>query len=303
MIQKIGISIFLILSINSKAQTPSVSFGSVKRFENFKSKLVTSRNIDVWLPEDYSTQEKYAVIYMHDGQMLYDASSTWNKQAWEVDEVAGKLTIENKIPKFIVVGIWNNGKYRHSEFFPQKIIKDIPEPTNTIIIEQQLQNKPQSDNYLSFIVTELKPFIDAKFSTKKDKENTFIVGSSMGGLISLYAICEYPNVFGNAACISTHSPMVMKENINNLTDSHVASKFRKYLTSYLPDPKSHRIYFDYGDQTLDAFYKEYQQKIDTLMIGKGYSENWITRFYPGKDHSEKSWRERLEGVFLFLFNK
>ena len=303
MIQKLGISIFLIFSINSKAQLPSVASGNIERFENFESKLVTSRNIDVWLPEGYSFNEKYAVIYMHDGQMLYDASITWNKQAWEVDEVAGKLIIENKIPKFIVVGIWNNGKYRHSEFFPQKIIKDIPEPTNTIIIEQQLQNKPQSDNYLSFIVTELKPFIDAKFSTKKDKENTFIVGSSMGGLISLYAICEYPNVFGNAACISTHSPMVMKENINNLTDSHVASKFRKYLTSYLPDPKSHRIYFDYGDQTLDAFYKEYQQKIDTLMIGKGYSENWVTRFYPGKDHSEKSWRERLESVFLFLFNK
>lgn len=89
----------LLLVIHSwiQAQELKVSSGFVQRFENFKSAYVDARNIDVWLPKGYNTTEKYAVIYMHDGQMLFDATTTWNKQAWEVDEVAGKLNVEGKV--------------------------------------------------------------------------------------------------------------------------------------------------------------------------------------------------------------
>jgi enterochelin esterase-like enzyme len=238
---------------------------------------------------------------MHDGQMLFDAEITWNKQSWEVDEVAGKLITENKTQKFIVVGIWNNGEYRHSEYFPQRIIKDIPEPTKKILVEEQLKNKPQSDNYLKFLVTEVKPFIDKTFATKTDRKNTFVAGSSMGGLISLYAICEYPKVFGGAACISTHTPMIMKEKLGAVADADIASKFRDYLKTQLPNPKNHKIYFDYGDQTLDSFYKPFQEKIDAIMIEKGFtSKNWITKFFPGKDHTEKAWHERFNVPLEYL---
>ncbi|GAA4059475.1 alpha/beta hydrolase [Flavobacterium chungnamense] len=301
---KIIIFYLLIASSNISAQIPKVTNGSIQRFENFKSQYVDAHNIDVWLPDGYSDQEKYAVLYMHDGNMLYDAQITWNKQSWEVDEVAGRLIADSKTQKFIVVGIWNNNEYRHSEYFPQKIIKDIPEATRKIIVEEQLLNKPQADNYLKFIVKELKPFIDKKFSTKKNQKNTFIAGSSMGGLISLYAICEYPKVFGGAACLSTHTPMIMKEKISQYTDIDVASKFREYLIINLPNPKKHKIYFDYGDQTLDSFYKPFQEKIDLIMIEKGYtSKNWLTKFFPGKDHSEKAWHERLDIPLLFLLKK
>jgi enterochelin esterase-like enzyme len=218
-----------------------------------------------------------------------------------VDEVAGKLITENKTQKFIVVGIWNNGEYRHSEYFPQRIIKDIPEPTKKILVEEQLKNKPQSDNYLKFLVTEVKPFIDKTFATKTDRKNTFVAGSSMGGLISLYAICEYPKVFGGAACISTHTPMIMKEKLGAVADADIASKFRDYLKTQLPNPKNHKIYFDYGDKTLDSFYKPFQEKIDAIMIEKGFtSKNWITKFFPGKDHSENSWNERFNIPLEFL---
>jgi enterochelin esterase-like enzyme len=295
---------FLLITISIFAQVPTVSSGSIKRFENFKSAFVDARNIDVWLPEGYSEKEKYAVLYMHDGQMLYDAATTWNKQAWEVEEVASKLQKEGKTQKFIVVGVWNNGKYRHSEYFPQKIIANIPSKTQKMVVEEQLQNKPQSDNYLKFLVKELKPFIDKNFATYKDKNHTFIAGSSMGGLISLYAICEYPNIFGGAACISTHSPMILRAKIENDSinvDADIASKFRDYLRLHLPNPKNHKIYFDYGDQTLDSFYKPFQEKIDLVMKEKGFSEkNWTTKFFAGADHSEKSWNARLDIPFLFL---
>jgi enterochelin esterase-like enzyme len=100
-------------------ELPKVSSGTVERIQNFASKFVTQRNVDVWLPSDYSQSKKYAVLYMHDGQMLYDAEQTWNKQAWEVDEVMAKLKIAQQIQDVIVVGIWNGGETRQFDYFPQ----------------------------------------------------------------------------------------------------------------------------------------------------------------------------------------
>jgi enterochelin esterase-like enzyme len=123
----------------------------------------------------------------------------------------------------------------------------------------------------------------------------------MGGLISLYAICEYPTVFGGAACLSAHTPMIKSELLVAVADSDVASKFRDYLKINLPDPKNHKIYFDYGDKTLDAYYKPFQEKIDLIMTEKGFTDkNWITQFFPGDDHSEKSWSKRLSIPLIFL---
>lgn len=291
---------------NMNAQTVNVSSGKVQRIENFKSQFIDPRNVDVWLPEGYSDKQKYAVLYMHDGQALYDAETTWNKQAWEVDEIAGKLIAENKTGKFIVVGIWNNDKKRHSEYFPQKPYEGLTTEQKEFVTKKLKEKgrisetfNPISDLYLKFLVTELKPFIDKTFSTKSNAKNTFSAGSSMGGLISIYAICEYPKVFGGAACLSTHWPGIFSMENNPVPDA-----FINYLKRNLPNPKTHKIYFDYGDQTLDALYKPLQQKVDLVMKEKGFtSKNWMTKYFPSKDHSEKSWKERLDIPLEFLLKK
>lgn len=304
--KKIFTLLFSLLLSAVYAQEVKVSTGKVIRFSNFKSQFVDTRNIDVWLPDDYSNNEKYAVLYMHDGNMLYDAESTWNKQAWEVDEVAGKLIDQGKTQKFIVIGIWNNGAKRHPEYFPQKpyeSLSQIQKDTVTARLKKSGKTtevfKPYSDLYLKFLVTELKPFIDKTFNTKRGKKHTFIAGSSMGGLISMYAICEYPKIFGGTACLSTHWPGIFLVENNPIPDSFVL-----YLKENLPNPKNHTIYFDYGDQTLDALYPPLQKKVDEIMRQKGFTdENWITKFFPGKDHSEKSWKERLNIPLEFLLKK
>ena len=104
------------------AQIPNVVSGKIERLPNFnfKSKYVTSRNIDIWIPENYSKSKKYAVLYMHDGQMLYDSELTWNKQSWNVDDVISDLITNKKIQNTIIVGIWNDQKLRHTDYFPQK---------------------------------------------------------------------------------------------------------------------------------------------------------------------------------------
>ena len=280
----------------------NVSTGSIKRLEKFASKYVDPRNIDVWLPDGYSAKKKYAVLYMHDGQMLFDATTTWNKQEWQVDETIGKLLKDGKIRETIVVGVWNNGDYRHSEYYPQKSLSYLPEDTRDFIVRNALKNKPQADNYLRFLVEELKPFIDKNFSTRKDRKNTFVAGSSMGGLISLYALCEYPNIFGGAAGISTHLPMVLDAKTPNV--EVVPESFRQYLEKNLPKADSRLIYFDYGDQTLDAFYPPLQKKVDELMQAKGWtSKTWMTRFFAGAEHSETAWAKRFNIPVEFLLKK
>jgi enterochelin esterase-like enzyme len=151
---------------------------------------------------------------------------------------------------------------------------------------------------LLFLAQELKPFIDKTYSTKKDRNNTFLAGSSMGALISLYALCEYPQIFGGAACLSTHWPGLFSMENNPVPDAFFA-----YLEKNLPDPKHHRIYFDHGTETLDAMYAELQSKVDSIMTRKKYtSTHWMSKSWPGQDHSERSWRSRLSIPLLFLLN-
>ncbi len=297
----------LLLTVTTFSQLPSVSSGTLKRHESFYSHYITARHIDVWLPEGYSVTRKYSVLYMHDGQMLFDSATTWNKQTWDADDVITKLLQENKINDVIVVGIWNGGTTRHTDYFPQK-------PFESLILEQKEkiftaarangnsvfnEQKINSDNYLKFLVKELKPFIDKNYSTYKDRSHTFIAGSSMGGLISMYAICEYPKVFGGAACMSTHWPGIFSMEGNPIPDA-----FINYLKTNLPDPKKHKIYFDYGTATLDALYPPLQQKADEVMKEKGFTgKNWITKEFPGEDHSEKAWHKRLHIPLTFLLGK
>ena len=95
------------------------------------------------------------------------------------------------------------------------------------------------------------------YKTDRGRNSTFLAGASMGGLISAYAISEYPNVFGGAACLSTHWPA-----LNGV--------FIEYLKNNLPSPDNHMVYFDYGTKGLDANYEPYQLKVDSLMINVGY---------------------------------
>lgn len=285
----------LIIPAISFAQTPKRIkgegvTGKLFRYEKFASKFVDARNVDVWLPDDYSKNKKYAVLYMHDGQNLFNPKESYIGIDWGVDETMSRLMEAGAIRDSIVVGVWNTPK-RVIEYAPQKAF-DMENRRNIKNSSLAAPQKAESDDYLKFIVTELKPFIDKNYSTKTDRENTFIMGSSMGGLISLYAISEYPNVFGGAGCVSTHFPLGEGVMLG-------------YMKKFLPNPKTHKIYFDYGTETLDSGYEPFQKKADAIMKKKGYKQdkNWITRKFEGEDHSEKSWRKRVNIPLEFLLKK
>ena len=197
------ISILLFLPIKLFAQERSkitavvvenavLASGKLMRIVRFPSKNIVPRPVDVWLPENYSAEKKYAVLYMHDGQNLFDATTTWNQQEWMVDEVATKL-MEEKITKdFIVIGVHNIPKIRFLDLYPQKSFNYLAEEQLDSIKKNAIKkgitlDSFSGDAYLKFIVDELKPYIDKTYSVKTDKENTAIAGSSMGGLMSWYS--------------------------------------------------------------------------------------------------------------------
>lgn len=274
---------------------PRVSCGRLERLAWFPSAFVDARHVDVWLPEGYDTSSRYPVLYLNDGQMLFDSAVAWQGQEWGVDEVLCALNTKKLLKACIVVGVWNNGDKRASEFFPQKAMQYLDE-TGKKALAARTNDNPLADAYLKFIVRELKPVIDQRFATLPDPSNTFVAGSSMGGLISMYAVCEYPEVFGAAACLSTHWPVLFYNKNNPIPAAILA-----YMKRNLPPPKNHRFYFDFGTENLDALYAVWQKKVDKMMCKKRYrKKNWKTLEFPGASHTPIDWNKRLHVPLAFL---
>ncbi len=263
--------------------------GTLLRYENFPSRLVPPRHVDIWLPPGYDSDTRYPVLYMHDGQNLFLPGHSYGGEPWSVDQAIVWLVDEDKVPGVIVVGVWNIGGNRWGEYLPQKPAETPEGRAFAARFPDRLPGAMYADSYLKFLVDELKPFIDSTYRTLPDQPHTFVMGSSMGGLISLYALTEYPQVFGGAGCVSTH--WVAGETL--MVD---------YFASVLPQPGNHKIYFDYGTETADAAYEPFQTRMDEKMRAAGYTfgVDWLTRKFEGAEHSERSWRERVHIPLEFL---
>ena len=284
---------------------PELSAGTLIRIDSFASSYVDARPVDIWLPPGYETTQQYPVLYMQDGQMLFDARTTWNKQEWGMDEVIPALIDSGQIQAFILVAVWNNAPVRYLEYTSMKpfvyfsdsdmaILRDEP-ATGRLFTGDNLKG----DLYLRFLVSELKPYIDSHYPTLSGREDTFIMGSSFGGLISMFAICEYPEVFGGAACLSTHWTGLYRQENNPFPFAMLA-----YFKDHLPDPSTHKLYFDHGTTTLDSLYAPYQQSADQIMREGGYtSANSLSLVFEGAPHTEEAWHDRVHIPLTFLFGK
>ena len=281
-----------------------VSAGTIVDLGVVQSKYTDPRRVVVWLPPGYGAHgPKHAVLYMHDGQNLFDKATAGYGMEWEIDEHLSQLIAENKVRPAIVVGIWNTPK-RLQEYVPSKAFTTLPADYRDKV-RALYGGDPLSDGYLKFLVNELKPAIDKRFNVRTDRANTVIMGSSMGALISLYAIDEYPKVFGGAGMMSTHWPLVINPDGKPVSEQDyevVSATFERYLAPALPSPGAHRLYFDHGTETLDAVYKRYQDRVDGVVARRGYvqGKNWLTRNYPGQKHNEISWASRVDIPLQFL---
>lgn len=218
------------------AAFPEVSQGQIVQIKDMQSEFVSIRDISVWLPIDFAEDRQYAVLYMNDGDMLFDASKTSNGLAWGMDEIATRLMAEGTVRDFIVVAIPTAGP------------------------EKSFSGPIRSDAYLRFLVEELKPHIDENFPVLGNRDNTLILGSGKGGLISIYAIREYPDVFGGAAYMSTHWP-----GISSVQNNPFPELMRDDLLENLPPADKHRIWFEDDTEEHDALRFHLDQPLTFLL--------------------------------------
>lgn len=285
------IPLIILLSMNGCAAASDLGpvagvTGTVIEHGLVESTFVAARNVDVWVPPDYeSTDRAYPVLYMHDGQNLFDPAKSYAGVDWGIDESMTAL-FEETGQAAIVVGVWNTPK-RFEEYMPQGMADDWSTETAAKLKDWGDLDGILSDAYLQFLVEELKPMIDATYRTRPERESTMVMGSSMGGLISLYALTEHPDVFGRAGAVSTHWPAAEEAAL-------------QYLSEALPAPGDHRIYFDYGTETLDASYEPWQLKVDSLMQARGWDKGWNTVKFVGAAHDEPSWAARVPSILAWL---
>lgn len=287
----------LSMSLAAPAQPlPQVATGRIERLADFPSRQVAPRHVDVWLPADYSPARPHQVLYMHDGQMLFDAATTWNRQAWDVHLAVDRLVRAGRIAPTIVVGVWNGGERRYAEFYPRKMLDRVPEPLRGEYLQRGMGGRSDSDAYLRFLVEELKPAIDRRYATLPGPEHTAVMGSSMGGLISLYALAEYPQVFGAAGALSTHwVGLPTAWGPARLRNAALPLAAFGYLQAALPPPGRHRLYLDRGTTDLEAVYAPHQAFVDELLHDGGWrAPALVSRVFEGAGHNERDWAARVE---------
>ena len=259
-------------------KAPSTSKNVSILSEDFKiPQLDRKRRVWIYLPSDYETSnESYPVVYMHDGQNIFD-NNTSNYGEWNVDETLDKLYNEKNL-KLIVVGIDNGGSKRLDEYSPWK---------------NEKYGGGEGEAYMEFIVKTLKPFIDSNYKTLKNKRNTAIIGSSMGGLISHYAGLKYPSIFGK---IGVFSPAFwFAPEVNEFT--------KKY--GNLKDTKMY--FLAGGKKGENAALSEINQTVKdmnsmvTVLKNQGFTaENIKSKVVPEGKHNEELWRTNFEETILWL---
>lgn len=284
------------------APLPRPAIGRIERLADFGSRHVAPRHVDVWLPPGYDGRTPHAVLYLHDGQMLYDASTTWNRQAWHADRAVAAGIAAGRLPPTVVVGVWNVPAQRYAEYFPEKALARAPEASRREYVERASNGRSQADAYLRFLVDELKPAIDRRFATRPGREATTIAGSSMGGLISLYALCEHPQVFGAAAALSAHwvgKPTAW--GLEAARDTALPLALLDQFGATLPAAGAHRVHIDRGSDALDSLYAPWLERAGALLRQRGYGPGEArVQVFEGTGHSERDWAARLGDVLAFV---
>jgi predicted alpha/beta superfamily hydrolase len=252
----------------------------IRIHENFGSNyLNVPRNVLVYLPPGYGAnpEQRYPVLYMHDGQNLINPEDAFGGVAWSVDETAQELILTNRIEPLIIVGIYNSGEKRIDEYTPVKSAGG-----------KMRGRGGQADQYGRMIIEELKPFIDNEYLTKPEREFTALGGSSLGGLVSLHLGLKRPDVFSRLAVMS---PSVWWANNQIIRE-----------TAMIGERLPLRIWLDIGKKE-GIRIKHQVRALREILLANGWQENLDLAYFeiPEARHEESAWAARFGEVLKFLF--
>ena len=241
--------------------------------------LGRTRRVWIYLPPDYAASDRrYPVLYMHDGQNIFDAATSFAGE-WGVDETLDSLHAAGDAG-VIVVAVDNGGQRRLDEYSPWR--------------NARLSMGGEGDAYVDFLTHTLKPYVDRRFRTRPGREDTGIAGSSMGGLISLYAALRHPDVFGRAGVFS---PAFW----------FAGDSMYTYARAARPPREGTRFYFVTGGREGDrpeVYTRDHQRMVETLAAAGFRAGTEVAAFIRDEGtHSEDFWRREFPAAYRWLFGE
>jgi predicted alpha/beta superfamily hydrolase len=275
----------LLLSWSSMAQGQHTLTGEFRYHRNFHSNfLPADRDVIVYLPPGYTTdtQKRYPVLYMQDGQNLFDGSTSFIQgNEWRMDETAQALIQSGAIEPLIIVGVYNT-RDRTDEYTPAR--------------DPKYKQGGKADLYGRLLVEEIKPLIDANYRTLKDAQNTGLGGSSLGGLVSLYLGLKYPQVFGKLAVVSPSVWFADRIIVRDVLTLKTKPRLRLWVD----------IGTSEGQDELDSIQTADDARLlRDALLAKGWKNTSDLSYIeiPGAQHNEPAWAQRVEPILKYLFQK
>ena len=295
------LTLFFVCIAPVRAASPADA-GRLIEYREVQAAGLPPQRLTIWLPPGYERDAatRYPVLYMHDGHNLFDvANSNFNK-IWAADKAMLAAGADGAVRPHIIVGVWAPGPDRYRQYLPRPAYDAAPPPLRARM-DQFAGGPVVSDAYLAWLAGPLKQWVDASFRTLPGRDDTAIAGSSMGGLMSCYAFLERPDIYGRAACVSSHWPAT-DPTAPEIDNRALARFWREWFAARLGKADGRRLWLDHGTATLDAYYAPYQQEVDAGIGGAGWTRgsDWESRVYEGAEHEENAWAARLPEVFRWL---
>lgn len=253
--------------------------GRIRLLPRFASRyLSTSRQLVVYLPPGYETSAaRYPVLYLQDGQNLFDPATAFAGQDWRADVTADDLIRRGVIEPTILVGLYNTGVRRISEYTPTR--------------DPHRRKGGKGDRYAMMLAREVKPFIDSAFRTRRSAAHTGVGGSSLGGLVSLEAGLLYPRVFGKLAVLSPSVWWDQQSILKMIEGCRLTARPRIWLDAGTAEGEaSEHVIADL-------------RRLRDALVERGWREGADLRYWevPGAGHDESAWAARFGLVLEYLF--
>ncbi|MDG5487039.1 alpha/beta hydrolase-fold protein [Sphingomonas sp. BGYR3] len=283
---------------------PADRNGTLVQVQPIASRHTASPRLTLWLPRGYpAPRTRYRVLYMPDGQNLFDPKLSGYGKVWGADVTAQRLIDEGAAKPFIIVGTWNAEGDRYRTYLPDSLYRAAKGQERAEMVRSADSKPVISAGYLRYLTSELKPWVDRNYRTLPGPSDTAIMGSSMGGLISVEALAKYPRVFGRAGALSIHWPMGDPRTMNS-EGAGMKALWKTYLTRTLGAPRGRRLWIDRGTATLDQYYGPYFERgVESLKAaGWRQGKDFRAEVYHGTEHDERAWAERLDEVLAWLWS-
>jgi len=254
---------------------------------------MTSRELRVYLPPDYDSTAHYPVLYMHDGQNLFDTLAT-HAFEWRIDESLDSMIRGGLIEPLIVVGIPHGAEFRRSEYVPEDVLDRLDDSVRAEFM-QLIVHAPRSREYLDYLIGTVIPSVDSRYAT--DTTRRYIGGSSTGAIGALAVALATPERFDGVLCFSTHWSGLFHQN------DAIPQAYLTDLAEKLPAPGVLRFYFDHGDEGLDSLYAPHQSRVDSLFHARGYAAtSYRSLSFPHSAHNEQAWAQRFPAALQWMLN-